>query len=259
MHQIRIVNGDVLRSVLREVKEHHGSHRNAAAWLGVKQSTFTRLLNGSTSEFMNSTTYSTIKKTLEEHDPGPFGTIVEPDPPYLGLLDAFKASVLTFDADLVRQRYVRWLDEEFVRIKRRVGPAFEELWAQPIYKRRFTDFLKTLARSEERPDPRDKRLWLALYRAVEPLSDAASSWGVERSWKEMDEDGDLKAFLKAALKREQVLLQREGDFDRMRMTKDPQLDEYKGWLAGVGEPDFDEGSAVPMEFWDGFFDQPDSG
>ncbi|MCH8084202.1 MAG: hypothetical protein IH885_08190 [Myxococcales bacterium] len=80
---------------------------------------------------------------------------------------------------------------------------------------------------------RNQRVWIALFGAVEPLGGAQLTWGVERTWREMHEAGDLGSFLRAALKREEIMLDRERDYARLNQCRPP--DEYLEWLAGPEE------------------------
>ena len=66
------------------------------------------------------------------------------------------------------------------------------------------------------------RIWLALYRALEPLGDAQVTWGVERRWQEMHEAGELDSYLRFALERERIMLKRERDIARMNKCELPQ-------------------------------------
>ena len=104
----------------------------------------------------------------------------------------------------------------------------------------------------------DERTWLALYRAVEPLCFETDSCGIERTWKEMrsDKRGDeLRTFLKAALRREEIILERDRPIDRIRRPEVvDRAAEYMGLFFG---PDDEELQAPepPVEFWNGMLDE----
>ncbi len=60
------------------------------------------------------------------------------------------------------------------------------------------------------------------------------TWGVERSWQEMHEAGHLGKFLRAALERERIMLDRERDVTRLNKCELPldyveslAIDEYE--------------------------------
>jgi hypothetical protein len=221
MHQIKIVDSQVLQSVLRKVVARRGTHREAAKALGIGQTTFTRLLNGTVHKRLRSDTYRSIRKALSAHG-------IE-----WGLEYLFEESVLNPKGSLVQRKYESWLREEYERLASRAQPVFSELYGRPEYQRLFKGFLQRVARRPDLPPPHETRLWVALYRAVEPLGAASVTWGVERTWQEMDEAGELEGFLQAALKRERIMLNRERDLARLNRCKPPE--EYMGWLAGLDE------------------------
>jgi hypothetical protein len=97
--------------------------------------------------------------------------------------------------------------------------------------------------------PEEPRIRLAVFRALEPLTAAEATEGVERSIQDLHLDGVLARFLRAALRCEQILLERERDLERAQ-SADPPM-EYGAWVAGVGEPKYEERNPVPPEdFWE---------
>jgi plasmid maintenance system antidote protein VapI len=216
-HQIKIAEPEMLRDILSEVLKECKTHRMAAQRLGITQPTFTRLLNGIVTKRIRADTYQKIKNALGD---GSFEW---------GLEDFFKLSVLSFLESEVKANYERWMTEEHNRLQRRAGAVFEEVFGHPGYHGLFTRFLGRVTRSPERPQPNETRLWIALYRAVEPLAAAAETWGVERSWQEIDQGGQLKGFLRASLERERIILDREEVIDRIHGREPP--DEYLAELA----------------------------
>lgn len=221
MHQIHIIDGEALRSVLQRVLEEVGTHRKAARRLGIGQTTFTRLLNGITHKKMRSDTYLSIKEALSGH-------AVE-----FGLGERFEGSVLTFKGRLVRDNYESWLHQEFQRLERKVGPLLTVLLNHFQCATVFDRFLERQTRRPDLPQPDDERLWIALYRAVEPLVEAKATWGVEWSWEELDAAGHLGRFVRAGLEREQIMLSRERDEERLNKCTPPE--EFLAWLAGADE------------------------
>ena len=242
-HQVRIVDGKALRSLLRTLRDLHGSERKAAKWLGLVQSTFHRLHTGKVSEFLTFETYSRIKTVLEEHDPGPFGTIEEPNPPYIGLLDRFEVCVLSGDGEFVMQNYQAWIKKEIQRLSQHGSSMVVELWDHPRSRWYLKAFLKRIGWGEELPPPEELRIWLALYRVVEPLTAGEITWGVELTWREMEERREFWKYLIAALTRERILLKRESDLDRVRHPVEDSLEEFKAWLAE------DNTAGLPREDW----------
>jgi hypothetical protein len=57
------------------------------------------------------------------------------------------------------------------------------------------------------------RPWLAIVRALEPLLAVDETGGIERGWGELT-PGEQRAYLKAALEREAILLNRPPDLER---------------------------------------------
>jgi hypothetical protein len=58
------------------------------------------------------------------------------------------------------------------------------------------------------------RRQLALWRVVEPLLAGGETDGIERTWEELEQGNDLRDYLKAALRRERILLDRSPDLAR---------------------------------------------
>ena len=258
MHRIPIVDADALQSALNAVYAQEGTHRKSARRLGIEATTFTRLLNG-TVDAMNFYSYSAIVRSLGGHAteygraPDPMlefvakpseldterarrGRGVDREAEALAagnLLDTFESSVLTQDSKFALGHYWTWVQRELRRLEKEAGPIFEELWAHPTYKRPFRDFLERVRGTFELPRPEDQRCRMALYRAVEPLYDSHATGGVERTWEEMDQARDLKAYLKVALKREEILMNRERDLVRIRRLPQDLLEWIKADLAGV--------------------------
>lgn len=235
MHQARIADPEAFRSVLVAIRQHFGSDERAGKALGMSQSQFTRLKNGTVHKRIRFDNYRRIREVLAGH-------AVD-----FGLEEQFVTSVLTPEGDLVSQRYQAWLDGEFERLDRKVRSVFARLSGFPIAVGYIRGFMKQVTRSAELPGPDEKRIWIALYRAIEPLADAQVTWGFERSWEEMHKTGDLARFLNAGLARERVMLNRENDYDRLHKCQAP--DEY--WN-GLAPPD-EEGARYmsPNEFFAG--------
>lgn len=72
----------------------------------------------------------------------------------------------------------------------------------------FISFDKATARHDA------LRRCLARWRAVAPLLASEDSGGIERGWPELKASGELGPYLKVALKREEILLNRQPDLER---------------------------------------------
>ena len=142
------------------------------------------------------------------------------------LYEHFMKSVVLEDVEFVWSNYEEWMRRELRRLRPRAEPILRELWdytaggRQP-YRPLLRRFLGRVGRPDnELPADDDLRCWLALYRSVDPLADTYETWGIERTWKEMDGQ-ELKAYLKAALKREELRLDPPEDLRRVARGKVP--------------------------------------
>ena len=67
----------------------------------------------------------------------------------------------------------------------------------------------------------ESRIQLARYRIMEPLIAADNTGGVERSVTELRNARELEAYLRAAVRREELLLKREPDHIRAQKIAAP--------------------------------------
>ena len=118
----------------------------------------------------------------------------------------------------------------------KVNSVLAELFSHPTYQADLKGFLSKQYGSRELPLPKENpRILLVLYRALEPLADARLTWGVERSWQEMHEAGHLGTFLRAALERERIMLDRDRDITRLNKCELP-LDYVESLAIDEWEP-----------------------
>ena len=85
----------------------------------------------------------------------------------------------------------------------------------------------------------DRRFWLAVYRALEPFGAAHVTHGMELSWEKLHLKGELDKYLRAALRRERLMLERSPDIERA--NRRPLPDGYYEELYGVPEEDLPDG------------------
>lgn len=218
MYQLQVVDGPTLRSVLRRVYEHFGTHRKAAKALGIQQPTFTRLLKGTVNERISFNTYRSIRGALRDK--------IED----LDLVEQFERSVLTRNGWHVQRRYETWLFREIERLAK-VLTIFLELWEHEDYRELFEKFIERFTGSPALPPQGERRLWVALLRTVEPLGAAEETWKMERMWQEIHEAGRLGAFLEHSLHREGIMLEREHGLERLNKCHPPKAG-YLDVLAG---------------------------
>lgn len=226
MHQVKIIDPKSLQRVLETVKRlTGGDDRSAAKALGIGQPTFTRLRNGTTSDFVRVKTYDAMVEGLRRN------------PLEFGLLGQLENAFLVGEAWLVLQQYRAWAEREISRLEASGARSiFDQLYLVPAYRRHFDRLLKRTGR-EVLPDANDLRAWISLLRMVEPLAAAAPSAGVMPGWEELEEkeEEDLHFYLRAAERRERALLGRESPLDRIRERGLRASDEFKAWLADDGQ------------------------
>ncbi len=215
-NQIQIIDLKRLRSVLRSVYRRSGTQQRAAERLGIGRYTFRRLFKGKPQKRVRVSTFRAIRDGLRGDALG-----FEPDE-VSKLTERLSASVLTEAASHAHQQYKRWLREECRRLMPKVNSVLAELFSHPTYPAYLKGFLVKQYGSRELPLAKENpRGLLVLLRALEPLADAGLTWGVERSWREMDEIGHLGTFLRVALERERIMLDRERDITRLNKCELP--------------------------------------
>jgi len=212
--QVRIVDPEGMRSILRLVLDQFESHQEAADALGIHQTTFTRLLNGTTERRMRFNTFAAIRDALG----------CAPLFEMLGAFqdEMFEGTVLRGDGWQIYRDYHNWLDDEIARLEPRVASVWMELWGLPEYQELFRKFFKAITRKPNPPKTGDRRYWLAVYRALEPLGAAEATHGIELSWQELHVNGKLTQFLRAALRRERLMLERGADLERANRRQLPE-------------------------------------
>lgn len=222
-HLVRIVDPPGLQELMQEVYQDAGSLRRAAARLGVGRDTFRRLLKGETREYISKETFAALMEAFQGIA-FPYGTHAR-----------LRQTVATADFGIYQHAYQGWLEGEYQRLKGVAHETFQQLFDQAVFKRFFQDHLEKLGMPRSISKEESLRLWLSIYRAVEPLTHHSATWGVERSWEQLQASHDLRGFLRAALRIERILLAREGDTERMRNCPPP--DEFLASLADADAPD----------------------
>lgn len=234
LHQLPITDAAAISSVLRTVVRRLGSQRQAAEALGdIDQSLISRLL-GRRHRSIRSDIYETIRDKLRDNVLG----LSAEEWFELDLHGRFEEGVMSWEAAQGKAEYDQWLSTEHARLKTKVTEVFEALREDRDYHALLMARLCVpLTRRSEFPPPEDHRLWIAIYRALEPLTDSKVTGGIERSWEEMHGVGHLALFLRGALDRERWMLEREPDM--VRAAKGRPSDKYLADLAGdVGGPPY---------------------
>lgn len=217
MTHVHIVDREGLSEVMQTVLGHCETQREAAAFLGIGQRTLNRYLREQ-ADTMKRRTHQRMRRVLARHELQPIDAILRPEQPFAGLLLRFDESVMTEEAWAARLSYEEWLDRECARLRPTCHEILLSLWKEPPFRSRLSRFLQQVSGSGDLPPRCERRYWLALYRAVEPLAGWDLTLGVERSWSEMEEAGDFRSYLKAALNRERILLQRERGVERYKQV-----------------------------------------
>lgn len=104
----------------------------------------------------------------------------------------------------------RWIEREAL---------LERVWRDPELRRLFREFTVWAKRRGFEM----ARIRLAWYTVVEPLLEHAESGFVERSWTELTPT-ELRAFMRAGLTRERILLKRDHTLQRIESAVDGSLD-----------------------------------
>ena len=229
---VRLEAPDALGEVLREVvlEKYDGNLSQAAREARVVRPTF----------------YKLVKGTYRGSHMGVLGRVRRIVP--VNRRARFDDAILGPVARRVLDRYDRWLDGQFENIavgddvERRkptrmtlkkwitwrfmYRPRTRKQRLQLVLVQMRSRFPELIAEFERRLyDCRHfhRRGKLALMRVIAPLIDADDSECVERGWREMTVD-ELRAFLKAGMKRELILLSRSPDVQRAQeIAKDPVL------------------------------------
>jgi hypothetical protein len=223
MNDVEIVDVRGLQRVMQVVMASLGdqgrNQANAGHAVGISQSTYSRLLRGKQRR-LDSKSFRSILDALRNN------SLQLPAKRAASLQRAFESTVLTEAGSVAVRHYGRWLGDEMERLTPKVHGIFTELFSHRNYRSYFSAFLKDVSGSRELPSPRSKRIWIALYRALEPLSDASATSGVERGWRELHSAEELRPFLISALERERLMLKRERDIVRIsKLTLPYDLEE----------------------------------
>ena len=203
-HQLKVVNGDALRTVLRAVLDRFGSQRKAATPLGIGQPSFQKLLTGKTHKRIRADTFRRLLGVVRGDLPG-----------HDQLEELLRSSVLTETGAHLSRLYGDWLRKSEQRLSPHGRSVFRALYRHPDYRPLFDDFLQKVTGRAEVPTSgsvEDRRVRFALLRVVEPLAEAERTWGVERSWRELHKARRLRAFVQYGLMRERQLLALRGRY-----------------------------------------------
>ena len=228
---VRVEAPDALGEVLREVvlEKYDGNLSQAARDARVARPTFYNLANG----------------TYRGSHMGVLGRVRRIVP--VNRRARFDDANLGLVARRALDRHDRWLDGQFenTAVRNDVGRKPPRITLRRWITRRFMYHLRTREQRLQRvvvemrirfPEliaEFERRLYdsqhfnrrgqLALMRVVAPLIEPEDSGYVERSWREMTVD-ELRAFLKAGMKRELILLNRSPDVQRAQeIAKDDVL------------------------------------
>jgi hypothetical protein len=208
-----IIDPEALVEVLREVVRLAGSQRAAAEALGITRPYVTRMLQGRIGKAIGGKILKRIMHLLHPDGSLYRDVLLHDDDPtrYRRLVRTFERAVIDPAAVARVDQYRLWLARRLRRYRqgnsgRQVVKLHTHLKKHRSYRSYFATFqAKMLARGFAADDP---RVVLAEWRAVEPLLDAQDSGGIELSWAELDDAGRLTRYLRSALDREAVLLDR---------------------------------------------------
>jgi transcriptional regulator with XRE-family HTH domain len=199
--QLQIADVDGLRTAIAEVAARYPDQRAAAKALRVNQATLWRILRGKVSRRISEATFNRIARALFTLD--------------REMARRFERSVHSPESFENLTRYWGWWLTQHDALAPAARAVGAQLSAIPTYRRLIDRFLSD---ARERPTGEapgdDRRVRLALYRALEPLAAADATGGIERGWQELHRRGQLADFLSASFRRELLLLEREPDVVR---------------------------------------------
>lgn len=202
---MRITNPVRFRRILEKIKKEQGSQKAAAEILGISEGHLSRLLRGEP-KWIEQRTATVIARGLRSK-------------PKLYREFIVEALLGTEATAIYDGRYRAWLRKALRPYSDRRGHITSEGRAgqcnrvlKRLRKGVHADVFERFDTATQRHHA-DRRI-LALWRTVEPLLASEESGGVERTIDELETNGELGPYLKAALRREQILLHRKPDFER---------------------------------------------
>jgi hypothetical protein len=197
MHRpdVRILDPQALAAVLTAIERRLGGQLLAAKALGFSQGHFSRLRRGVCGARLRPAFFERIRRLAggELH----------------GLLER---AVADRTGEALHREYVSWRAKTWRHLLEGHEAAQMELNARlrdyPAWRREMRRYRQKAGDHDER------RVDLGLVRVQEPLWQAWTAHGVERTVDELAAAGDLGRYLRAAFDRELILLEREADWPR---------------------------------------------
>lgn len=215
--RLAIVDRDRLSEACRQIEEWEGSQKDAAARLGVGIGQFHRLLNGSSGKALNSAVFEALYSYLppdhatERHvrrwEERLMASLMTP-----AAVDALDAYGGWLRGELARFGFR--LDRQLQKVVRR-DPEYDRTWG--VIEELREAYPGLFARLDELQPSRDGsrfdrlRFDLAYLRVVEPL---LAPGGIEFRFDDLKARDQLRPYLRAAIRRECLLLGRESDLER---------------------------------------------
>lgn len=208
---LRITDPERLRRIAQTLHDHFGGYAAAAKALDMAPRHFRRMVRGELGHQIRRKTIRRLARLLQ-------GTEQE---------EEVWRAILGLDGERVLRAHVEWLNREMRPLVDSRGRA-TELYGKarrlldtirgiPKYGKVFDHFEEMVSRRGHHPTE-SSRVHLARLRAITPLLAAERSSGMERTWVELDESGDLSAYLRHSLARELILLKRPHDVERARVV-----------------------------------------
>jgi hypothetical protein len=206
MRTLRVANARQLARVLKAILKQYGTHEAAAEGLGISQPHFTRLVNGGAGRRINRSLVLSAERVLYSQ------VLPSNRDRYQKLWRDLWGSVIGWEATDLLRKHDDWLQGKlrpyYTGNFYRHDFVLRQLREDSGYCGYFSGFDKAAAAHKP------LRIELALQRVAEPLVAGEETNGVERTWEEMDEAKDLGPYLRAALRREELLLRRAPDMQR---------------------------------------------
>ena len=226
---VQVIDPGLLGRVTKQtVMPHFGTQTEAAAAMGIDQSSLSRLLRGRAGKAITLDVFYAIGRFVGLAGRGP----------------ELRRAVLNPGATSLLQKYRSWLQEELRDFNQEVLPRIGADRCRTVARKdasgfseqgimRETAYQHVLMRLQQREPgkwhlkgferkarkmgwrPGMARFELALRRVVGPLATAGETGYLERGWEELlVNDRQLVAYLNAALAKELILLNRQQDLQR---------------------------------------------
>jgi hypothetical protein len=255
IESFRVADREALARVLREAIRGHGAERPsdpglqsfAAASAGMSAPTLSRLLNQKTRRITLSTLEAIYQLVPKARHAEVRRAVLSPATRRIldGAWDVWESRIAE---KISEARFRRWgvVNGELRELEPPEAGSLEpsgrirEVWFYlRVMPELFPDLYERFWRAVRRFSHSADRILLAELRVIEPLLDARQTAFIERDWIELRDAagqtrsrGELRAFIRAGLERERILLNRPGEIQRAQDIAEVSVEQF-------AEPDWE--------------------